>query len=72
MLKTGTDLNTHAGTYTAVQFVVIFQAESRNSNIFQSSDAGMHINQGFFRTNGACGYVLKPPNLRKNSKFNLN
>ncbi|XP_065065661.1 1-phosphatidylinositol 4,5-bisphosphate phosphodiesterase zeta-1-like isoform X2 [Rhopilema esculentum] len=34
---------------------------------FQKPDAGMHINQGFFRTNGACGYVLKPPNLRKNT-----
>jgi len=33
---------------------------------FQKPDSGMHINQGFFRTNGSCGYVLKPPHLRRN------
>ena len=32
-------------------------------------DSGMHINQGFFRTNGGCGYVLKPAHLRRNRKF---
>lgn len=32
---------------------------------FQTPDISMHINQGFFRRNGGCGYVLKPAIMRK-------
>ncbi|XP_064406324.1 1-phosphatidylinositol 4,5-bisphosphate phosphodiesterase delta-1-like [Halichondria panicea] len=32
---------------------------------FQKPDLCMHLNQGFFRRNGACGYVLKPALMRK-------
>ena len=32
---------------------------------FQYPDIYMHLNQGFFRLNGGCGYVLKPAVMRK-------
>ena len=32
---------------------------------FQYSDIFMHLNQGFFRLNGGCGYVLKPALMRR-------
>ena len=32
---------------------------------FQTVDTFMHLNQGFFRQNGGCGYVLKPAILRR-------
>ena len=32
---------------------------------FQTPDTYMHLNQGFFRRNGGCGYVLKPAVMRK-------
>ena len=28
------------------------------------ADAGIHLNQGKFRKNGGCGYILKPESLR--------
>ena len=31
---------------------------------FQYPDIPMHLNQGFFRLNGGCGYVLKPAVMR--------
>ena len=31
---------------------------------FQYPDIYMHLNQGFFRLNGGCGYVLKPAVMR--------
>jgi len=31
---------------------------------FQKPDLYMHLNQGFFRNNGGCGYVLKPSVMR--------
>lgn len=32
---------------------------------FQHPDVEMHLNQGFFRQNGGCGYVLKPQIMRR-------
>ena len=32
---------------------------------FQYPEIEMHLNQGFFRLNGGCGYVLKPLLLRR-------
>ena len=32
---------------------------------FQTVDTYMHLNQGFFRQNGGCGYVLKPSIMRR-------
>ena len=32
---------------------------------FQYPDTFMHLNQGFFRRNGGCGYVLKPAVMRR-------
>ena len=32
---------------------------------FQTLDTYMHLNQGFFRLNGGCGYVLKPAVMRR-------
>ena len=32
---------------------------------FQTLDIHMHLNQGFFRQNGGCGYVLKPAVMRR-------
>ena len=32
---------------------------------YQTPDLGMQINQGLFRLNGGCGYVLKPAWLRE-------
>ena len=32
---------------------------------FQYPGIEMHLNQGFFRLNGGCGYVLKPELLRR-------
>lgn len=37
---------------------------------FQKPDAGMHLNQGKFRKNGGCGYILKPNSLRDREKSN--
>ncbi|KAJ9470664.1 1-phosphatidylinositol 4 [Diplonema papillatum] len=31
---------------------------------FQTPDPGMRLNHAFFKSNGACGYVLKPPRFR--------
>ena len=31
---------------------------------FALADFGMHLNQGKFRKNGGCGYILKPESLR--------
>lgn len=35
---------------------------------FQKPDFGMHLNQGKFRKNGSCGYILKPESLRNREK----
>ena len=32
---------------------------------FQYPDIFMHLNQGFFRRNGGCGYILKPAIMRR-------
>ena len=32
-------------------------------------DCGVHLNQGKFRTNGGCGYILKPYSLRNRGKL---
>lgn len=32
------------------------------------TDSGMHLNQGKFRKNGGCGYILKPNSLRDRGK----
>ena len=32
---------------------------------FQYPDVWMHLNQGLFRLNGGCGYVLKPDVMRR-------
>ena len=32
---------------------------------YQYPDVCMHLNQGFFRLNGGCGYVLKPAVMRR-------
>lgn len=32
---------------------------------FQYPEIEMHLNQGFFRLNGGCGYVLKPLVMRR-------
>ena len=32
---------------------------------FQTLDTYIHLNQGFFRLNGGCGYVLKPAVMRR-------
>ena len=32
---------------------------------YQKPDLFMHLNQGFFRRNGGCGYVLKPAVMRR-------
>lgn len=32
---------------------------------FQTVDTYMHLNQGFFRRNGGCGYILKPAVMRR-------
>ena len=32
---------------------------------FQTGDTYIHLNQGFFRRNGGCGYILKPAVMRK-------
>ncbi|KNC83877.1 hypothetical protein SARC_03902 [Sphaeroforma arctica JP610] len=38
---------------------------------FQNPDKHMQLNNGFFVSNGGCGYILKPPQLRSiNSTFN--
>ncbi|XP_020627928.1 1-phosphatidylinositol 4,5-bisphosphate phosphodiesterase zeta-1-like [Orbicella faveolata] len=37
---------------------------------FQKPDSGMHLNQGKFRKNGGCGYILKPNSLRDREKSN--
>ncbi|KAJ7372634.1 1-phosphatidylinositol 4,5-bisphosphate phosphodiesterase beta-4 [Desmophyllum pertusum] len=37
---------------------------------FQKPDSGMHLNQGKFRKNGGCGYILKPDSLRNREKSN--
>ena len=34
---------------------------------FRPPDVSMHLNQGLFRLNGGCGYVLKPEVMRKPS-----
>ena len=34
----------------------------------QCPDVWMHLNQGFFRQNGGCGYVLKPEVMRGSSQ----
>jgi len=39
---------------------------------FQKPDSGMHLNQGKFRKNGGCGYILKPNSLRNRGKVNDN
>lgn len=35
---------------------------------FQKPDLGMHLNQGKFRKNGGCGYILKPESLRNRDR----
>lgn len=37
---------------------------------FQKPDYGMHLNQGKFRKNGGCGFILKPDSLRNREKSN--
>lgn len=37
---------------------------------FQKPDFSMHLNQGKFRKNGGCGYILKPDSLRNREKSN--
>ncbi|XP_066027309.1 1-phosphatidylinositol 4,5-bisphosphate phosphodiesterase delta-1-like [Pocillopora verrucosa] len=37
---------------------------------FQKPDFSMHLNQGKFRKNGGCGYILKPDSLRDREKSN--
>lgn len=37
---------------------------------FVAADLGMHLNQGKFRKNGGCGYILKPESLRNRGKDN--
>ena len=32
---------------------------------FQYPDSYMNLNQGFFRRNGGCGYILKPAVMRR-------
>ena len=32
---------------------------------YQYPDVCIHLNQGFFRQNGGCGYVLKPAVMRR-------
>ena len=32
-----------------------------------SSDVWMHLNQGLFRLNGGCGYILKPEVMRRHN-----
>lgn len=32
------------------------------------ADFSMHLNQGKFRKNGGCGYILKPDSLRNRGK----
>ena len=32
---------------------------------YQYPDTYMHLNQGFFRLNGGCGYILKPAVMRR-------
>lgn len=34
-------------------------------------DFGMHLNQGKFRKNGSCGYILKPESLRNRGTFSF-
>ena len=34
-------------------------------------DFGMHLNQGKFRKNGSCGYILKPESLRNRGMFSF-
>ncbi|CAH3162232.1 unnamed protein product [Porites evermanni] len=36
----------------------------------QKPDCGVHLNQGKFRKNGGCGYILKPDSLRNRDKSN--
>ena len=36
--------------------------------VFATADVWMHLNQGFFRQNGGCGYVLKPEVMRRSSQ----
>lgn len=38
---------------------------------FQTSDTPLLLNDGRFRQNGGCGYVLKPPSVMNKSKFHL-
>eukprot|EP00731_Ephydatia_muelleri_P028757 Em0020g401a len=38
---------------------------------FQTPDVWMHLNQGFFRQNGGCGYVLKPEVMRRSSQSSV-
>eukprot|EP00731_Ephydatia_muelleri_P028387 Em0020g31a len=38
---------------------------------FQTPDVWMHLNQGFFRQNGGCGYVLKPEVMRGSSQSSV-
>ncbi|PFX17769.1 1-phosphatidylinositol 4,5-bisphosphate phosphodiesterase zeta-1-like [Stylophora pistillata] len=37
---------------------------------FQKPDYGMHLNQGKFRKNGGCGFILKPDSLRNRERSN--
>ena len=33
-------------------------------SLLHFADSGIHLNQGKFRKNGGCGYILKPDSLR--------
>ena len=37
---------------------------------FAFTDFGVHLNQGKFRKNGGCGYILKPESLRNRGENN--
>ncbi|XP_078346086.1 1-phosphatidylinositol 4,5-bisphosphate phosphodiesterase zeta-1-like [Oculina patagonica] len=37
---------------------------------YQKPDSGMHLNQGKFKKNGGCGYILKPDSLRDRENSN--
>ena len=53
--------------YHSIPVCVLYCKLQYSVNSSSSSDVWMHLNQGLFRLNGGCGYVLKPEVMRRHN-----
>lgn len=57
----------HGCFFFSIRFFFTFFAVALN---FQTAGEGMDLNDGLFSQNGCCGYILKPPFMRDEKRFN--